>query len=228
MSATNQAYYGWETLFALLKRFGFAPRSIVDVGANRGDWTRTARAHFPAAEFLLVEPQAHLRAHVADLLQTGRVRWVTAGAGDRAGNFPLTIAPHDVSSNFGMTPEAAAAHGYPQTMVEVHTLDEIVRRAGVPLPEMVKIDAEGFDLKVLDGAPSLIGRTDIFFLEAAVCATGIENTMAAVIARMTQLGYRMIDITDLNRSPKHGVLWLCELAFMRVGCPLLEKVSSYQ
>ena len=64
-------------------------------------------------------------------------------------------------------------------------------------------------------------------VEAAVCAGIIENTMAAVIAKMDALGYRMIDITDLNRSPKHGVLWLCELAFMRSGCPLLSKISSY-
>jgi FkbM family methyltransferase len=219
---------GWTIFFPLLKRFGFDPRSIVDVGANRGNWTRAALAYFPDAEFLLIEPQAHLRVHVEDLLRRGhKLRWVSAGVSDRAGVLPLTIAPDDVSSNFGMTREQATAYGYRQAMAEVRTLEEIVRSEGIAPPEMVKIDAEGYDLKVLAGPGNLLGTADIFFVEAAVCATGIENTMAAVIARMTAAGYRMIDITDINRSPKHGVLWLCELAFMREGCPLLGKVSSY-
>src|ERR1035438_4221181 len=41
----------------LLKRDGFAPRHIIDVGANRGEWTRTALQTFPEARYTLVEPQ---------------------------------------------------------------------------------------------------------------------------------------------------------------------------
>ncbi|HVU23896.1 MAG TPA: FkbM family methyltransferase [Opitutus sp.] len=220
--------FGWAHFFGLVKRLGFAPRCVLDVGANHGHWTRQAAGFFPAATFVLVEPQGQLRAHVQDLVERGiDLRWVTAGASDLAGRLPLTIAPDDVSSNFGMTPEAAAAHGYRQTMVEVRTIDDIIATAGVPPPEMVKIDAEGFDLKALAGASGLLGKTDIFFLEAAVCAGGIDNTMAAVVARMHDAGYRMIDITDINRSPKHGVLWLCELAFLRDGSRLLDAARSY-
>lgn len=227
--STSTPGYGWDIFFRLLQRHGFAPKCVLDVGANHGRWTREALPFFPEAEFLLVEPQGHLEAEIQDLVRHGyKVRWTTAGVSDQAGVLPLTVAPDDHSSNFGMTQEAAAAHGYRQVMVDVRTIDEIVATLGAPVPDMVKIDAEGFDLKALAGAASLMGKTDIFFVEAAVCATGIENTMAAVIGKMAELGYKMIDITDLNRSPKHGVLWLCELAFMREGCSLLGKISSYQ
>ncbi len=223
------ANYGWAEFFALVKRQGFAPRRILDVGANRGHWTRTALAHFPSAEFLLVEPQDNLQAHVADLLAAHpSLRWINAGASDRAGTLALTIAPRDDSSSFVLTAEQAKAAGYPQVEVPVRTINEIVASTGGAIPEMVKIDAEGFDLKAFAGASELHGKTDIFFLEAAVCATGIPNTMAAVLAALDAAGYRMIDITDINRSPRHDVLWLCELAFMRKGCPLLEKISSYE
>lgn len=220
--------YGWAHFFSLLKRYGFAPRWILDVGANRGHWTREAFARFPEASFVMVEPQDALKPYVADLLaHAPKFQWVAAGVSDRPGTLPLTIAPDDTSSNFGLTPDEAAHHGYRQVMAEVRTIDDIVASLGVPAPDMMKIDAEGFDLKALRGATSVVGKTDIVFVEAAVCATGIENTMAAVIAAMTNYGYRMIDVTDLNRSPKHGVLWLAELAFMRDGCPLLAKISSY-
>jgi hypothetical protein len=40
-----------------------------------------------------------------------------------------------------------------------------------------------------------------------------DNSVAEVVGFMVKAGYNLMDITDLNRSPKHGVLWLCELAF---------------
>ena len=45
---------------------------------------------------------------------------------------------------------------------------------------------------------------------------------------MAHAGYRIIDITELNRSPKYGVLWLCEVAFLRNASHLLDGVDSYE
>jgi hypothetical protein len=33
----------------------FQPRAIVDVGANRGEWTRLARNAYPKAKYLMLE-----------------------------------------------------------------------------------------------------------------------------------------------------------------------------
>lgn len=55
-----------------------------------------------------------------------------------------------------------------------------------------------------------------------------ENSVAEVVKLMAAAGYRLLDITDLNRSPKHGALWLRELAFLRNDSPLLGHVNSYE
>jgi hypothetical protein len=93
---------------------------------------------------------------------------------------------------------------------------------------MVKIDAEGLDLKVLVGSSELFGKTDIFLVEGVVCGSGYDNSVAKIIQFMSVAGYRLVDITHLNRSPKHGVLWLCELAFLRNASPLFDAASSYE
>lgn len=49
-----------------------------------------------------------------------------------------------------------------------------------------------------------------------------------LIQRMAAADYRLIDITDLERSPKHGVLWLCEAAFLRNGSRLFDGVTSFE
>ena len=202
---------------SLLKRLGFAPAHILDVGANRGEWTRAALQFFPQANYTLVEPQEHLKVYIQDLLDGGyKINWISAGVADRAGSLPFTIAARDDSSTFALSKEQAEATGAKQVEVEVKTLDQIAAASKWGMPDMVKIDAEGLDLKVLAGASDLIGKTEIFLVEAAVCAP-LENTVAEVMLFMNNAGYRLIDITDLNRSPKFGVLWLCEMAFFVEG-----------
>jgi hypothetical protein len=40
---------GISLFFALLRRLGFAPKHILDIGANLGVWTREAIKFFPEA-----------------------------------------------------------------------------------------------------------------------------------------------------------------------------------
>lgn len=219
---------GLDPFFSLLGRLGFSPKHILDVGANRGDWTRTAMRHFPDAQYTLVEPQDHLKRRIQDLLGRGcRIQWINAGASDTSGTMPMSFSHRDDSSTFVLTDRHGRTTGSRQTTVPVKTLNEIVSSSGAGMPEMVKIDAEGFDLRVLAGASELLGKTDIFLVEAVVCGN-YENSAAEVVQFMANSGYRLMDITDLNRSPKHGVLWLCELAFLRNGSGLLKEVKSYE
>lgn len=220
--------YGLEPFFRCLKLLGFAPEHIIDVGANRGVWTRTAIDYFPDALYTLVEPQDYLKAYVEDLIKQGyKIRWLNAGVADTPGRLPFAISYRDDSSSFVLEQNAASGKQPGQIMVDITTLNEIVAVAGTPMPEMVKIDAEGFDLKVLAGASDLFGKTEIFLVEAVVYGEH-ENKLLEVIHRMADRGYRLLDITDLNRSPKYGNLWVCELAFLRNGSSLLAQVTSYE
>src|SRR5260370_24672724 len=85
---------GLDPFFTLLQRLGFAPKHIIDVGANRGLWTRTAIKHFPDARYTLVEPQSHLKSHIQDLVDGGyKIWWDKAGGGPGTGGFTLSLPP---------------------------------------------------------------------------------------------------------------------------------------
>lgn len=219
-----QSDYGTGVLFSVLKQFGFSPKHIVDVGANHGNWTRTSLQYFPEAQYTLLEPQKELEVHVQDLVSAGRaIRWLNAGASDKSGTLPFFLANRDDSSSF-VTASGGVSGSIP---MQVWSLDDLLAKYQLPMPEMVKIDAEGFDLKVMQGAKTLLGKTDVFLLEASVLCP-YENSAAAALQFMTEHGYRLIDITEINRSPKYKVLWLTELVFLRNGSPLLSAATSYE
>jgi FkbM family methyltransferase len=215
-------------LFSTLKRFGFSPRHVLDIGANHGNWTRAALPYFPEAEYVLIEPEDQLKTHVQDKIDSGyKIRWINAGVADKSGNMRFYISDQDDSNTFLPREEQPETRVASETVIEVKTLDEIVSAYNLPTPEIVKIDAEGFDLKVLQGASNLIGKTNVFLLEAGVRCP-FENSVARVISTMENFDYHLVDITELNRSPKHGVLWLTELAFLRGSSPLLACATSYE
>src|ERR1700686_1289854 len=94
-------FFGLSNFFSLLKRFAFYSRHILDVGANRGKWTREAILYFPEAQYTLVEPQDQLRVYVTDLINAGfHIHWINAGASDQPGKLPLRVIGEDHSSTF--------------------------------------------------------------------------------------------------------------------------------
>lgn len=94
-----------SNFFVLVKRLGFDPKHILDVGANRGNWTRMAINYFPHAYYTLVEPQDELKIYIKDFIDRGfHLDWINAGASDRPGVLPLHILGPDESSTFLQVP----------------------------------------------------------------------------------------------------------------------------
>src|SRR5262245_48225347 len=178
--------YGHNHFFPLLRQLGFAPRHVVDVGANRGFWTRAAFKYFRDPVYTLVEPQDHLRYYSQDLVAQGcKLKWINAGCGDFCGTLPLIVSYRDDASTFVDRHDNATAQ---RITVPIITLNQLVASSGAGLPEMVKIDAEGFDLKVLAGASDLLGKTEIFLVEAVVWGAGsaYDNSVAEVVRFMAE------------------------------------------
>jgi FkbM family methyltransferase len=136
-----------QPFFAAMKGLGFNPRHIVDVGANRGLWTRYAIEFFPRAHYTLVEPQPELRNSINDLIAAGfSIDWINAGLGDKPGCLEFHICKRDNSSSTFVQQKDDSPEGR-KTFVQVRTLNDIAGYNG--MPDLVKIDAEGMDLKVL-------------------------------------------------------------------------------
>lgn len=207
-----------RTFYSVLKDAGFEPQHIVDVGANHGDWTRQALAMFPNARVTMLEPQSWLQPRFQDLLDKNPlVRFFPIGAGKSKGSFLFTITERDDSCTFRLSAEEANARGLEQKEIPVLTLNELISANGLPIPDLVKIDAEGLDLEVLEGASELMGHTEVFMVEAGIVNKAFANNLHDLVRYMDQKGYRLFDITDLNRPWAKRVLWLVELAFVRKG-----------
>jgi len=219
-------YANTDPFFACLVRLGFKPGNIVDVGANHGNWTRTALRYFPEARYALFEPQGELLKGT-DLDGNPRVQIFAMGAGPVTSTMKLSKHERDDSFSFALTEEEAASRGREQVEAPVVALDEFLPSQGLPCPDMFKVDAEGWDLEVLKGAERCVASAEVVLLEAAVMNKLFANRLELVISEMSRRGFVLFDITDLNRTQRDGALWLVEVAFVKRGGTLDSAVTSY-
>ena len=211
-----------------LLSIGFPVKHIVDIGANHGTWTRKALEYFPDAYFTLLEPQSWLKEFINDLLDSNRkIRFHGVGAGEKEGSFKFTIVDRDDSCSFRYTEEEASQNGYRQIDIPVVTLNGLLKNSTVPIPDIIKIDAEGLDMDVIKGASDYFGKTEIFMVEAGVMASELPNSVLNITNYMDSIGYKLYDITDINRTIKHNALWLVELVFIKRNGIIESKVKSY-
>lgn len=209
-------------LFGLFKSVGFAPKHIIDVGAHKGGWTRELIKYYPLANYTLLEPQLALKEHAQDLLTQGNVKWLTTGAGCNDEKLAFTYVERADSRSFIYSEKQAKERGLSQEIIEVHRLDTIVNSGNFGIPEIVKIDAEGLDLEVLIGLGEYLGKVEVIFVEVALANKIYKNTLEEVVTLMYKKGYKVFDVTDLNRPFQKPVLWLMELVFVKSG-GLIDK-----
>ena len=202
--------------YQILKTVNFTPKHIVDIGANHGTWTRDALIFFPHCIYTLLEPQAQMKESIKYLLDSNpNISFNAVGAGKKTGLFKFTIVDRDDSCNFRYSEEEAKENGFSQIKVPVITLNELISEKGLCVPDIIKIDAEGLDIEVLEGSSNFFGKTEIFMIEAGVVNKIFDNSFLSLINFMDDKGYRLFEITDLNRPFKTAVLWLVELVFVK-------------
>ena len=190
-----------ESFLEDVRARGFTPTHIIDVGANRGDWSRVAHDVWPGAEFTLIEPQAEMRPHLDAFVEQASARWIQAGAGDTTGESILTINPDPVSSTFALsTAEAATAGLSERRVVPIVTLDSLLPDMNGSVPELVKIDAEELEVEVLRGAEEYFGSTELFIVEVSLFKWHASTaTIVDLVAFMHERGYVPYDFCGFLR-----------------------------
>lgn len=209
--------YLLHTLFTNLKKMDFKINHIVDVGANTGSWSTKTMEYFPDAYYTLIEPQERL-GYLLSAITKANPKTVIhhVGAGAKPGKFKFTLVDRNDSCTFNITEEDAQLKGLTQIEVPIDTIDNILVKNSWPAPELIKIDAEGLDIEVLKGASNYLGKTEIFMVEVSVFKNSfVNNTFYNMINYMDTVGYKLFDITDLNRTSSPKVLWLAELVFIK-------------
>lgn len=202
-----------------LKARGLECRAILDVGANRADWSRMAKKVFPSARCCLVEPQHEMKPHIDRFLREfPDSTHVPAGAGAEVGELTFTVMGKTLNgSSFLPSAAGSRAVGDEERVVPVTTLDEIVASGKSDLPQVVKCDVEGYELEVLKGATKVLDHADVLILETVLFRflSDRHPLTHEVIAFMAERGWLPYDFPEFKRRPLDGAVGQVDICFVR-------------
>lgn len=134
---------------------------LVDVGANVGEFSTLLRAHFPAAAIYAFEPVADTFAQLRDRLAGLDVHCLNVGLGSKEESVPIyRSARGELNSLASLYPVVAqSVHQFQDTVVEtirIRTLDSVASEQKLDFVDLLKVDTEGHEYEVLQGARDLI------------------------------------------------------------------------
>jgi hypothetical protein len=151
-------------------------------------------------------------------------RYKLAGAGREAGELELNIWPDLACSSFVVPFNSNSDLG--QRKIPIVTIDSLFNE-GQELPQLAKLDIQGFELEALAGATRLLGHTECFIVEVSLqkTAPGVP-TFAEVVSFFDERGYKLYDIPGHLRRPVDNVLGELDLVFVKDGGVLDRNVRS--
>jgi FkbM family methyltransferase len=197
-----------------LRSLEFEPQTVIDVGV--ASETPELYDAFPEANLLLIEALAEFEPFLKNICQRYKAQYVLAAAGETCGTamFNVHIDQPDCSSLFKEA-EGAAVDGSPRE-VPLVTIDQVCSEKGLKGPYLIKIDVQGAELKVLEGATRVLEETEVLILEVTLFGTMIGGPqLADVVAYMKDRGFVVYDLWGFLYRPYDGAFSQLDIAFVR-------------
>ena len=188
---------------------GIDCRTVVDIGANRGQFALVARRCQPQARIISFEPlPAAAEKFRAVFAGDDLVTFYEAAIGPAPGDATLHISGRDDSSSLLpiTSTQVALFHGTAEVataIVRVAPLREFVSAEDIQPPAFLKLDVQGYELEALRGCEDLLDRFAYVYVECSFVELYAGQALAdEVIAWLRDRGFRLRGVhnTEYDRG----------------------------
>ena len=213
----------WEAWAGYLARNGTV-KTVFDVGANRGQTISWFRPLFPEARILAFEPLPKPFAELCRLADAdGNVQAENFGLGDAAGQF--TIYENSVDTTSSLLKNSATIEHYAPThmvqpkggaTVDIQRLDEYCNTKKIESIDVLKIDAQGYESRILEGCGELLNPFNIraLYLELMFVPFYQDQCWGGeLVEKLRARGYRLYGMTGVDYDQDFGWRW-CDAMFV--------------
>jgi len=211
-----------ESALDHLVKKGFFPQVVLDVGAAKGYWSEVATFFFPKAQFYLLEPLKPNETRLRELCgQHPNLKYLMCAAGEMAGEKVMNVTPDlDGSSLLSFQRERK-----PQdAVVKIVTIDSLLENGAIQPPQFVKMDVQGYELKVLQGGQKLFDSAEVFIMEVSLYEfmPGCP-LLHEVVNYMAERGYVVFDVAGFLKRPYQDDLAQVDLVFVKKNSALVNS-----
>ena len=196
---------------------GIEPRTILDIGANAGQFARAAVGRWPGARVVAFEPLPAACARLREVLAGHEVHEMALG--DEDGTVAFHPHPYDLASSILRSATHAKqrfqwAEELPPMEVACRQLDSVLVGRQLTAPVLMKIDVQGFEHRVLTGALKTLRYVEAVLVEQAFDDFYEGQTEpAALDSLLSTSGLLFARVADVRRE--NSVIVEADLLYRR-------------
>ena len=190
-----------------LQKYDFL--SIVDVGANRGQFALAARNYFPRAKIISFEPLKEPAAIFRKVfISDPKVFLHEIAVGPNEKNATIHISSADDSSSL-LPISDLQSNLFPGTAekeirtIQVKPLDAVLSVEDIKKPALLKMDVQGFEREALEGCSSLLSSFSHIYVECSFVELYVGQSLADdVIALLSKSGFSLVGVYNIDYDKK--------------------------
>lgn len=198
-------------------------KTIIDIGANEGQFAKKMRNLFPDAKIFSFEPipqvYEDLKKNFADDVNFFAYNM---GLGEEEGTLKFFLNEYSPSSSL-LKMKDIHKENFPYTETDfeievlIKRLDDILDLKILDKPCLVKVDVQGFEEKVIRGGMNLIQKVDIIIIETSFVQLYDNGPLFdAIYTLLTKLGYSYIGNFEQLYSPNNHEILQADAIFKRI------------
>lgn len=211
--------------FRHLQKLGLDLSRFFDVGASIGRWSSRVSHDFPRADFTLFEPlidhsPAYRQKMQTTLARHPNFRLHKVALGSECGKAWMYLYPDNLVGStalpLGHTPPDAQ-----RVQVDMLTVDYVVEEFQLPPPQVIKMDTQGCELSILQGATRTLPQVDVLLLECWLTRAYGESTplLLEIADWLREFHFHLWDLGNPWRDPQ-GVLVAQDCLFLNARSPV--------
>jgi FkbM family methyltransferase len=205
--------------FRHLRKLGLEINHFFDIGASIGRWSSRVSQDFPNAKFVLFEPLIeHAAAYRAKMESTlarhPDFQLYKVALGAECKKARMFLYPENLVGSTALplrhTPADARC-----VEVDMLTIDYVIEEFQIPVPQVIKMDTQGCELSILQGATKTLPKVDVLLLECWLTRAYGESTplLLEVAQWLREFGFHLWDLGNAWRDPA-GVLVAQDCLFL--------------
>jgi len=213
----NSQKFGWEPWRDLTYLLGAKTNlTVFDVGAHTGQTLSSIKQHFPSARVCCFEPDPDSFAELETVAKgLSEVTLHQVALGDQNGFLDFHRNKESMTNSLLAAAPEVQRMAFAELMtlretvsVPVETLDSFCEKSGIPKIDFLKIDCQGYDLRVLQGAGRMLSNKCISVIQCeAIFDPEYVNQgwFYEILGYLTGQGYALCAIHHPARTEHHEI-----------------------